>query len=270
MIVLLIILLSYSIKANEPMQWSYISSVSDRHEFYKNYEVIAKPKDAWQILFSLQYVDSNLKKLKDCIYYRVPGESPGVLKIKSMSASSPCDESILSPGDREIKNIKSLQFSVTEKEIDLDFTLGDFQNHKWQAKLPDLSGIKVPKMQTSSAEYKSTKILLLSPEQNVKVLQIENYKNNTLCHDINEDCMEVSSSFCSQCPKGWYEIPNGCPEGPKYCGILECGGKNQPACRRGMKWQRKEENFDCRTNSTFAYCSKGLTVACEGKKAFCR
>lgn len=270
MIAILIIFLSYSIKANEPLHWAYINAVSDRHEFYKNNEVISKPKDAWQILFSLQYIDSGLKKLKDCVYYLVPGESPGVLKIKTMSASTSCDESILSSGDREVKNIKSLQFAVTEKGIDLDFTLADFQNHKWQAKLPASSGVRVPKMQTSSAEYKSAKILLLAPEQNTKVPKVDNYKPKTLCHNINEDCMEVSPSFCSQCPEGWYEIPNGCSEGPKYCGVLECGGKDQPACRRGMKWQRKELDFDCRTNSSFAYCSKGLTIACEGKKAFCR
>ncbi len=270
MIAIMIFILSYSLKANEPMHWAYVNAVQNRHEFYLNNEVISKPQDAWQILFSLLYIDSGLKKLKDCIYYRVPGEEAGILKIKTMSSSSSCDESILSPGDREIKNIKSLQFSVTDKEINLDFTLSDFQNHKWQARLPDSFGVKIPQMQTSSAEFKSAKIILLAPEQNIKVPENQNYQPNTLCHNINEDCMEVSTSFCSQCPAGWYEIPNGCSEGPKYCGMLECGGKGRPACRRGMKWQRNEKSFDCRIDSTFAYCSKGLTVTCEGKKAFCR
>jgi hypothetical protein len=32
----------------------------------------------------------------------------------------------------------------------------------------------------------------------------------------------------------------------------------------------KNLNFDCRINSTFAYCSEGLKVDCEGRKAFCR
>lgn len=270
MIFIMQLLLILGAFGDEPDQWGYINKLQDKHEFYKNNEVLVKPKDAWQTLFSVHYVDADFKNLKDCVFYKVPGAEAGILKIKSLPDSSPCEDFLLSPGSREVKNIKSLQYSITDKGVQLDFTLSDFKNERWSATLPAAKSSDSPKMLTSSAEFKASKIILLAPPQNVQIPEPKELKANTLCHDINEDCHEVSRSFCSQCPQGWYEIPNGCDVGPKYCGILNCGGKGQPACRRGMKWQREELEFDCRTNSSFAYCQQGLNVACEGRKAFCR
>lgn len=265
-----LLMISSSVFAGEPLQWSYINSIKDQHEFYQNNEVISKPQDAWQVLFSLHFTDGNFKELKDCVFYKVPGTEAGVLKIKTLPASESCDDYVLKPGDTERRGIKSLSFIINTKGLQLDFTLSDFKSERWTAELSLVTKSVMPVLNSSSAAYKTSGIILLAPEQKVKTPEQKELKENTLCHNINDDCTAVSASNCNQCPEGWYEIPNGCSEGPKYCGILKCGHKNGPACRRGLKWQRRDIDSDCRVDSSFAYCNEGLSVFCEGRKAFCR
>lgn len=257
--------------AEAPVHWAHILEVKDKHEFYKNHETIIKPQDSWQTLFSLVYVDRDLKRLKDCVFYRVPGKEPGALKIKTMSSGEKCDDQILNPGDVELRGVKTLQFSVYDRKINIDLSLENFKIQSWEATLQGAFVKPMAGMGMSSAEYKSPKTIYLAPKTGIKTNNEETFlKDKALCHDINETCQEVAKSECSRCAGGWYEIPNGCANGPKYCGTLNCGSKNQPACRRGMKWQRSEKDEDCRMDSSFAYCSGGLKVTCEGQKAFCR
>lgn len=270
MIALLLLFLTSFTGASEPSHWSYMLKIGDRHEFYRNHQLIEKPQDAWQLLFSLHYVDRNLQKLKDCVFYRVPGTEPGILKITTLSVSSSCEEKLLSPGQMEIKDVKALQFKISDTEVEIDFSLADFTTRKWQAKIQTPLNKPEATLHHSSAVFKSPKIILIAPERGIEVKKISSFlSNGSLCHDVNDDCEERSPSKCSDCSGGWFEVPNGCPVGPKYCGSLDCGKKGRPACRRGMKWQRSEAEFDCRVNASFAYCSEG-SVVCEGKKAFCR
>jgi hypothetical protein len=268
MILFILTLFMFQAKANAPQHWQHILEVTEQHEFYKNNELISSPKDAWQTLFGLKYMTRDQKILKDCLYYRVPGNEEGILKIISMDASEKCDESILKKGDREIAEVKTLQFFIEDKKFQIDYSLKDFSSHKWAGAFQKKPS-KNPSMNMSSAEFKSPEIIFVAPASDKKTRPAEPLTDGFLCHNVNEDCVEVSPSVCSACPKGWYEIPTGCPQSPKYCGEIRCGVKNAPACRRGMKWQRKEMEFDCRIDSSFAYCSPGLEVKCEGKKAYC-
>lgn len=271
MIYYLMLLLSFNVFAAQPTHWANLFEVSDRHEFYENHESIVKPKDSWQTLFGLVYIDRNLQRIKDCVFFRVPGHENGILKIKTIPAQEKCDEHLLKDGDREFVDVKSLQFAVFEHELKIDMSFADFRTEKWMAKFQSSFNNPGPEMGLSSAEFKSPKLILLAPAVNsVQVTRKAFPPDNTLCHDINEDCEELKPSSCNDCQNGWYEIPNGCSQSPKFCGILQCGKKDQPACRRGLKWQRKEISADCRVDSSFAYCSKGLAVHCEGKRAFCR
>ncbi len=260
-----------SLQADVPNHWSYIYEIHDRHEFYQNDEIIVKPKDSWQTLFSLTYIDRDLTAVKDCVFFKVPGVDSGTIKIKTIHLNDKCDDYLLKNGEKEIAAIKSLKYSIKENGIELTFIKDSnkkenltIQLNKKNKKLQNLFGL-------SSAEYKSAKFILLAPKTNLKPSSRETYlKVGSECLEVNDDCEIKSPSQCHRCEKGWYEIPNGCSHGPKYCGQLSCGGKNQPACRRGMKWQKSNDEFDCRTNSTFAYCSRGLSIQCEGRKAYCR
>lgn len=271
MILFLMIFLTGFVKADAPHHWSLLSEVRDRHEFYADNEMIVKPKDSWQTLFSVVYTDIDLNQMKDCVFYRVPGADTGVLKIKTVTALDHCDKHMMSLGDKEWTSIRSLQFASTANALTLNMTFPQYRSEKWHLTIQNKFQKPKPKMHASSVDAKSARMIFLAPKKEGSVKATPSaLKANTLCHDINEDCEEVKPSICSQCSEGWYEIPNGCNMGPKYCGRQECGLKNQPACRRGMEWQKTDEPFECRVNSTFAYCTKGLEVHCEGKLAYCR
>lgn len=268
---ILLIFASYSF-SQEPIHWNYLLSVEDKHEFYENDKPVDKPKNSWQVLFSLSFLDSNFAHKKDCILYKVAGEDPGILKVKTVNSTEGCDKHLFAPGDFEIQDIKSLQFHLAENSLAISYSQTNYKNGKLVANFQ--SSFRRPDAKTglSSAEFKSAKIIMLAPVKSIneKPTKISLVADKEICHKIEDDCSESSPSICSQCANGWYEIPNGCPTGPKICGYKDCGKKDGHACRRGYMWQRADIEFDCRLNSNFAYCEKGLKVVCEGRSAFCR
>lgn len=253
-------------KIVEPQHWGAALEIVDMHEFYEENKPITSPVESWQTLFAITYITRNLKKVKDCVLYQIPGTTPGMLKIISIPVSQDCSTVYFEPGEKEVRDITSLQFSSAPEGIELRFARSNQMNIKWDVILthPKISG---PKMGLSSAEFKAGKIILLSSDsKDVPTSAPPSGK----CHDIDDNCQEISPSRCSECAEGWYEVPNGCPTGPKFCGIDQCGQKNQPACRRGMKYQKEDKKFECRIDHSFAYCNPGLIIQCEGSLAYCR
>lgn len=267
-----LLLISSLTWADPSGKWSNAVDIVDKHEFYQSNEVIKKPKNSWQTLFGVIYNDANLKRFKDCLFYRVPGEEDGILKLKTVNPEEKCESHLFSPGDKEWKELKALQYSITDNRLSLHITHPKFRVEEWEVILFNVFTSPRPKNLMSSAEYRSLKMIFLNPYHGQKMLDLkkgERIADKTLCHDIGEDCREISPSTCSSCPEGWYEIPNGCREGPKYCGRIECGRKNQPACRRGMKYQRQKKSYSCRDDNSFAFCHEGLRIQCTGNLPYC-
>lgn len=273
MILHLLILISATVYASDPSwKWSNAAKIVEKHEFYKNNEVITKPKDSWQIIFAVLYNDTNLKSFKDCVFYRVPGEEMGQLKIKTVDSNVSCEKYLFQPGDQEWKQLKAFQFTIQKNFLNLSMTNNQFQIIKWDVPLFNTFEHPIPKSLMSAAEYRAPKIIYLSPYKGfLKVLPQKSpvISDKKICHEINEDCIEKSPSTCSQCSGGWYEIPIGCKQGPKYCGSIICGAKNQPACSKGTRFQRMNKEFKCREDNSFAYCTKGLTIQCQGHLPYC-
>lgn len=269
----LLLIMLQLVYADPTWKWANAIKIVEKHEFYKNNEVLVKPKNSWQILFAVLYQDSNLRSFKDCVYYQVPGDEAGVLKIKTIPAINGCEEFLYRPGDQEWRDIRALQYSIVDNLISISLTNAKFEISKWDVVLFNAFEHPQPKILMSSAEYRSPKVIYLTPykgKQTVKPQPAMTLTNKKICHEITEDCQEKSPSVCSQCPGGWYEIPNGCPVGPKFCGSITCGLKNQPACRRGYKFQRSSsDTFRCRDDHSFAYCAKGLIVQCQGNLPYC-
>jgi hypothetical protein len=259
--------------ADPSWKWANAIKIVDKHEFYTNNEIIQRPKSSWQTLFGVLYHDSNLKTLKDCVYYKVPGDGEaGTLKLKTVAADKACEEFLFSPGDQEWKNLKAVQYNLTDRLLSVSITNAKFEIEKWEVPLFNVFENPEPKLLMSSAEYRSPPVMYLTPYKGVATIHPvkgEALIDKKLCHDVNEICEEKSPSVCSQCSNGWYEIPNGCAQGPKYCGDLGCGQKAQPACRRGMKYQRVEKIYNCTEDSSFAYCAKGFSVQCQGNLPYC-
>ncbi len=258
--------------AQMPEQWNNSLRIVEKHEFYLNNEAILKPRDSWQVLFGIVYKDSFSKELKDCVYYYVPGVNPGALKIKKVSPELKCDQYIFEAADIEWTDLKSLQYSFEYNTLTLLFTLKDFSIERWQVSLLSTYKNPIPKLFMSSAEYRSGGVIIQGfqgRDVTLGSLSLKSLKKGDVCHRVDENCKEVAPSNCSSCEMGWYEIPNGCKESPKFCGLHLCGGKHQPACRRGMTYQKKKLDFGCRGDQSFVYCQKGLKVQCQGNLAYC-
>jgi hypothetical protein len=270
MIALYFMLFSSVVFADPTLRWTSAVDVVEKHEFYNDHEVIIKPQDTWQTLFGVTFLDGRGVLAKDCLYFRVPGKTLGVLRMRTISATESCEKYIFEDSPEKWENIKTLEFAVTPERISLSMQFPDYKSEKWDIPRLNMKPNIKPELNMSSAEFRSGSMIFLS-----SVIVENQTKQETpvsvkkLCHAISDDCQELSPSTCGTCDKGWYEIPNGCSQGPKYCGVLECGKKHQPACRRGYVWQRVNKKFDCNQDSSFAYCSKGLVIQCHGAEAFC-
>jgi len=249
-----------------PAYWNSLLRIEDRHEFYKENQVIQKPIETWQLLFSVVYPSSDLSLLKDCVFYYVPKKDEGVLKITSIQEEEKCEAYLFENGHLVHQEIRSLQFTLNP-EISLFLTKKDFKTFQWRVSKSKRSVLVEPKSFLSSAEFQAGKFILLSPKrgsQKEKILK----KKNEICHKISDDCSEISPPDCELCENGWYEIPNGCIRSPKYCGIHFCGQKDRPACSKGTAYLSTK--VDCSVDTSFVYCQEGLRITCEGGKAFCR
>jgi len=264
----ILLILSALTFAKAPTRWNATTEIVEKHEFYQNNEVISKPKNSWEIIFAFIYPDTSLNLHKDCVYYKVPGDGAGILKVKISKPEIPCEKFRYDPGDIEVRDLKSFQFTISKTSVYFHLTYTNFKSDRWDMFL--MNNFTAPEIQysLSSAKLQSPEIIMVASGGEKNEAK-ENLKG--ICHDIAEDCSEKLPSVCHKCSEGWFEIPNGCAIGPKFCGVQECGGKNRPACRRGMKYQRnKKTKFVCSEDSSFAYCSKGFSVECEGALAYCR
>ena len=264
----LLLIVSFFAEAGIPRKWENAKDIVEKHEFYENNEVIIKPQNSWQSLFALTFVDSNFNLSKDCVYFKVPGDEPGRLKIKAVPHDVECNSEILALGDVELQDIHDFSFSVEENSVRMKFT----QNNKreiWSVSTVADWKKPQPALLLSSADYKSPALIHLATGTSTQQ-KPSGIKDGVLCHNISSDCQELTPSQCQNCEHGWQEIPNGCATGPKLCGPSLCGGKDQPACRRGIIWQRSEQTFDCRSNTSFAWCSGKLSVVCDGDRTYCR
>lgn len=269
-ICLLIIFLSHQCWSFNlmPNEWNSIFKIAEKHQFYKSNEVIDRPEGTWQHLFSVAYSNQDLSLIKDCIFYFVPEKTGGILKIKTTLIDDSCEKYLFEQGDIEIKDLRSIQYEI-DKGFEILFTTKDFTSFKWKGKNHYPNKKSDLKVLMSSAQYQTGSHMFLSS----KLIQSKKTTTNPkVCHDVGEDCKIKSTSNCELCPEGWYEVPNGCPQSPKFCGMQLCGLKNRPACNRGKTYRdgKKIKIGDCRTDPFFVYCSKGLSIYCEGNLAYCR
>lgn len=266
--ILLGFLLSFMAFGSSPPHWDQARSIRDRHEFIADNVEVIRPEESWQLLFAVTYVDADLRSSKDCLYYRIPGSKPGELKIRTMALEADCHREILSPGKWEQAGVSKLRLKTTPSGIRLDFSVNQ-KATTWEIFLPGAWKKPEPKLLLSSADYRSPRLIYLAPKSGAGKVT-GGLADKVLCHDVGSDCREKSPSRCSDCANGFREIPNGCLVGPKVCGFEDCGGKDQAACRRGYVWQRKDLEFDCRTEASFAFCQKGFRISCDGDRAYCR
>ena len=254
--------------AAAPDQWTGALEIVDRHEFYKDDEPIEKPKGSWETLFSVKYAARNLRLIKDCVFYHVPGIDKAELRIKTVTASVACDIRAAGIKENSWKDLEAVTFSANPSEAKLHLRYSKTKTETWSVEIPKQRAVVEPKLLESSSDFKTSSILFLAKTRDDS--PVESLKDGEACFKVSELCEPLASSQCHLCSNGWYEIPTGCKSGPKFCGSIDCGSKNQPACLRGKRYQRRAAQYECRRDSSFAYCQKGLTIQCEGNLAYCR
>ena len=105
-----------------PADWSSAYRIIERHEFYAEGKLITEPRDSWQHLFSIRILSEDFTEQKDCVFYYVPGELPGKLKIKTIGVKESCLDQLMTRGDETWEDVKGLQYSSLASGLKLSFT----------------------------------------------------------------------------------------------------------------------------------------------------
>lgn len=258
MITLLLSIISFA-SWSFPLELSSVYEQLEVHEFYKENELINRPRDAWQTIASFSVVNSDLSLSKVCFKYRPADEAKGIFRVELHSMNQKCDHE--GKFLHEINSLFGIQFQRSP-DFKIIFSHKDFTQSSWTIPIPrkkkELSLLDTPD------NYWGESVLFLTNEVEKKEL----IKDGTKCLNVADDCSVIGTSSCHQCANGSLEAPNGCLVGPRYCSSAECGTKGNPACRKGVKFQKKR-TLDCRRDDSFAFCAGEGTPTCQGQEVWC-
>lgn len=129
---------------------------------------------------------------------------------------------------------------------------------------------KRARFESSASAGLITGFNIIRTDEKIKLLGdfFDSYQqqNAIICHDIDDNCKEVSAFECHKCKFGWFEtIRANCEQGgPKFCGLNRCGEKGEPACLKGKKLIKEE--MPCYNDSKLGFCSPGLHTVCDENK----
>lgn len=242
-----------------PSELNSVSELLGIHEFYQDNELITRPLDAWQTIASFSVVNRDLSLSKLCLKYRPAKEAKGVFKIDLTNISKSCELD----GHKiyEQDSLFGIQFQRAP-HFKVIFSHKDYSLSSWIIPLPKKE--KQLNLLDTPDKYWGESVLILSDHTEKKDLLAD----GTKCLQVNDDCTIRGDSLCHQCQNGFLEAPNGCLIGPQYCSSAECGTKGNPACRRGVKFQKKRI-LDCRQEIDFAFCMGDSVPTCQGQEVWC-
>lgn len=248
---LLLFLVSFNLLAMNDedlsQQWMGRANVTHRHTGYKDGETLKAPQGTWQTLFTVV-----LGTELHCVHARIPTKShnDGELKIVRIKLDGECSKSWEQPSIWDQKEVRSIQFLVTENEIKIWWSDKEGRIQSFSSKTPDMKGVFFYPPGKKYTE--NIKIKMLGEVNDVYPSNPCSFKQGT----------------CELCKFGVYRVARS--ESEFFCGIDRCGEKNMPACSRGTRWQRNREAFSCRGNNEHAFCDMGLRIECLGEVALCR
>lgn len=272
----------YCLASNDNWQsrWWGVQRIVDNHQFYKNNQIIQEPIGSVQTLMGLVYYSKDFKVYKDCLNFEIPAKGEmGSIFVVTTSLQTPCEE--VNVNGKRDGNIlaKSLSFNLHQGKLILQITDEKFRTKELAFSFPHLARPERSEAFQSSVQRQYGRAVMILADLKQKVDQpllmgereSDWHKKDLIsCQTVNDEC-EKSISTCERCRFGYFEVLNGCPGGgPKFCGVDQCGRKGQPACRRGFLYQNGElTKMDCREDSSFGFCQKGLRVRCQGSLAIC-
>lgn len=281
-LILILLLISSSLLAQESnwqKRWWGVTQFTDIFPGYTEGKDISHPEGSVQSIIGLISYALDMKPYKDCLAYEVPfkGEM-GILFIVKTHLTTPCEEVVITGRREDASPAKSFSLKIKEKTLELHFTDKRFRSHQVNLQLPSLQQKRAGEKFQSFVQKKwGRAVMILTPNSEAESINYRGnlkdewgQKNLFLCQNVSDDC-DVSTSECDKCRYGFFQVPNGCLQGgPKYCGVDQCGRKGMPACQRGFVYQNQTmEKMDCRLDTSFAFCRRGLRVRCQGSLAVC-
>ena len=253
-------------------------------------------------------MDGAFKKIKYCLFYKMPHLSRKTLGRLFLTSSSPeidCKDHKLKEYISEIENIQELSIHLNDQDTivnrkrfqknifyiefkkkdelrTLTYPLYNYQGKKennyfrYSSSFKDtlMKGVMIsaPSLQKNNPKNKK-------PRAATKELGLyeSNYKdkNLTICHSFKSNCQEDISFKCDQCRFGWFQAISTITCGSKntkFCGRDQCGGRGMPACIRGEEAAVRmglESKLRCYENSPAGYCNAGLETSCDGSYLIC-
>lgn len=219
----------------------------------KTGNIIKHPPGTWLEL---------LRTKEICLFYKTPfKDKKGILKIASNQLGK-CDE--IAKSNFEFEKIEELEVSFNKETSNLEFKF-KIENKELIKNISLLNFKRVTKFKKYSSNVPSLKY------NNVTLNEITTnatLEDKQLCHGVNSNCNSVVENTCDNCPNGFHEVVDyNCPQGgSKYCGHIDCGQKNMPACPRGYEILETKLTSLCFDGSPAGYCAPGLKTFCNEEK----
>lgn len=216
---------------------------------YVNNQEIKDPPGTWIKIISTPKV---------CLFYKTPyKKNLGILKLAEIK-NSKCDE--IEDTSFMKDKIESLSVEYDKKKLEIHLNMN-------QEKMTlSLLGIKkmgdFRKYSSNIEEYKI-------PSLTLNEIVLRNYiEDGKLCHGVNSNCNSIVENTCDNCKSGFHEVVDyNCPQGgSKYCGQIECGQKDLPACPRGYEVLDTKLSSLCFDGSPAGNCAPGLKTFCNDDK----
>ena len=251
-------------------EWRTVISIQEQHSGYQSGDVLKKPEGTWQLLFSVLRAGVAIDGLaKDCVWVQIPTQDDGILKIIKVLPTESCQNKAESESWIEEKELRSIQFVLQSTGAQFWLTDKSGRVHDWKSEFLNTKTTSEFKLFDSSVDKRKIPGgFVFSPDRTIDI------KHGTeLMGSMEDEYPQNPCSYkdgsCWRCRFGVYRVKAG-DENNYYCGVDRCGEKNQPACERGVTWQRLRQTFTCRGDNSHVYCLPGLKVECVGEQAICR
>lgn len=99
----------------------------------------------------------------------------------------------------------------------------------------------------------------------------KDWQKAQVCFAVNDQCQPTMLEQCHLCEKSYFTLYNTkcSSHGTSYCGEIECGKKNQPACYLGQHHVKQDDFKGCGPFTEEWFCHAGLEIKCTKDGAVC-
>lgn len=225
-------------------QWFTAVEVVDRHPSLLTGTRIGAPASTWQTLLGVVLPGQSAHAFhRHCLHLRVPTKGDGILRVTLAGPEQGCAGAWEGTRVWEATGVDDVRVTVEGMEVRLwwsDPTTRQFR----------IRGQAVPG------------VFLFSPNSDPAPMPAPSalWPDGHAC--------DLAGGTCRHCQNGFLRLIG--EEDVYRCGIDRCGEAGQPACPRGVRWQKGRGPFGCRGNDGHVFCAKDLRIECQGTVAYCR